>query len=442
MADIFVRKTGNDTTGDGATGNPYLTIAKAESVAAAGDRIIVGAGAYSENNGTGRLTFDQHYATPVTVYPETGELESVKVSGSSQRIVISGSGLRFHGITFQGVSGQNTIVQFTGTTSGDVHFVDCDFIISSSATSQSAVGSTFQTDGGAHEGIEFLGGRIRQIGTHSAQGIFFDGKGVGTLDGLVIRDMVIRTANYPVRLGQGITNLDAGNLDLLKFGDYEGHTFLLGVDGQSGALSSGRIANVRAWNQHGHTMILGAGVNGADILDCEISGGVNPEDALDLGLVLKQCQNVTVRRATIDARNAAAAYFKAATDCQIFDSDITVARHADGSGIRADKDNVNNDANTRVVARGNRIRATVGKALDLANSGASDDAGGSVVDDNVYDISGSATFGDVYGTTGITTLRALRAAWSTYDQPNNDRNSKASARVRPNGGVGLASLPA
>lgn len=50
MADKYVKKTGNDTSGDGSNGSPYLTIVKAVSVLDSDDRVIIGAGTYEENN--------------------------------------------------------------------------------------------------------------------------------------------------------------------------------------------------------------------------------------------------------------------------------------------------------------------------------------------------------------------------------------------------------
>lgn len=46
-ADIYVATTGNDTTGTGAIGAPYATLAKAHSAANAGDTIIFRAGTYA-----------------------------------------------------------------------------------------------------------------------------------------------------------------------------------------------------------------------------------------------------------------------------------------------------------------------------------------------------------------------------------------------------------
>lgn len=48
-ATIYVTKTGNDSTGNGSVGSPYLTVQKGVDVARAGDTILIGTGTYAEN---------------------------------------------------------------------------------------------------------------------------------------------------------------------------------------------------------------------------------------------------------------------------------------------------------------------------------------------------------------------------------------------------------
>ena len=58
MADIYVKKTGNDSSGNGSNGSPYLTIQKGLDEASAGDRILIGAGTYTET-GLNKTTTDR-----------------------------------------------------------------------------------------------------------------------------------------------------------------------------------------------------------------------------------------------------------------------------------------------------------------------------------------------------------------------------------------------
>lgn len=48
-ASVYVAKTGNDGTGDGSVGTPYLTVQKGVDMARAGDTVLIGAGTYAEN---------------------------------------------------------------------------------------------------------------------------------------------------------------------------------------------------------------------------------------------------------------------------------------------------------------------------------------------------------------------------------------------------------
>jgi len=50
MSDIFVATTGNDTTGDGSVGNPFLTVDKAQTVGIDNDVIKIQNGTYDEGN--------------------------------------------------------------------------------------------------------------------------------------------------------------------------------------------------------------------------------------------------------------------------------------------------------------------------------------------------------------------------------------------------------
>ena len=52
----YVRTTGNDGTGVGTIGNPYLTLNKALSVISAGDIIDVGSGTFSGALNRGQTT--------------------------------------------------------------------------------------------------------------------------------------------------------------------------------------------------------------------------------------------------------------------------------------------------------------------------------------------------------------------------------------------------
>lgn len=77
--DIYVATTGNDTTGDGTIGNPYLTVQKGFDVAMPGDTIIVRTGTYPQNVHTVRAGSS---GAPITLRPYTGETVTLQFTES------------------------------------------------------------------------------------------------------------------------------------------------------------------------------------------------------------------------------------------------------------------------------------------------------------------------------------------------------------------------
>lgn len=82
MATIFVSKTGNDSTGTGSQGNPYLTIGKANTVATTSDMIRIRGGTYQEQNtwnqsGTALVPFT------VMAHEDAGVREPVVIDGNN-----------------------------------------------------------------------------------------------------------------------------------------------------------------------------------------------------------------------------------------------------------------------------------------------------------------------------------------------------------------------
>ena len=78
---IHVATDGNDGTGDGSVGNPYLTLNYAYSVCSAGDTIELHAGTYN----TGRLDLDKagtSRSAPITIQGADGEVVYVQRSAS------------------------------------------------------------------------------------------------------------------------------------------------------------------------------------------------------------------------------------------------------------------------------------------------------------------------------------------------------------------------
>jgi hypothetical protein len=116
----YVTTGGNDTTGDGSSGNPYATITKAQSMAVDGDTIDVAAGSYTESIVvTKRLTIQgkgsgSNPAVDTIIVPTDTSKATIRLqakgTSATDRLVIKDMLLTdgFAGIYFQANSGDYT----------------------------------------------------------------------------------------------------------------------------------------------------------------------------------------------------------------------------------------------------------------------------------------------------------------------------------------------
>lgn len=103
MADIYVATTGDDSTGDGSSGNPYASPGKAGEVHSGGDRILVQSGTYaitstSSNVTGGRVTLTGGSGTALTqligyqtVVGDNGTKPVLQASGISSAAICTGT---------------------------------------------------------------------------------------------------------------------------------------------------------------------------------------------------------------------------------------------------------------------------------------------------------------------------------------------------------------
>lgn len=443
MTTIYVRLAGNDTTGTGATATPYLTVKKALSVAVTGDRILIGDGTYAEDSGSGYLLVSQAFTgTGVIVAPESGFSDRVTITGTGTAwavIMNQGGGITFDRITFQA---QNATVQaavrLTGVSHTKLRFRNCRFVTySSTSATNLCVTTAWTTAASAISGVSFVKCRFDQIDTFNADGMLLDNAGTGsTATGIEIRDCVFNVGGFGMRL-LGLTGVKVTGNEVETWADGGGRTgFQIGVDGSAGVLCSGLVAGNRFRSINGHGTVLGVGCDGVWFVGNTVAGGDNT--GVGQGLVVKGAVNTRVQRNTIHGGYLSGLYFKGASDCQAIDNIV----YNDNPSSPALRVGINDDGtavpNQRLTIRRNTFVATAGTVLGFG--GATDDSGGSYVDENVYVVTGTATLGSVRGTT-VTTLTGLRAAWSGYDRTVNDRNSKIGAKHPPFAGLPFADLP-
>lgn len=119
-ADVYVSAAGNDTTGDGSSGNPYLTIGKAVTEATGGDTIII-VGTVSQ---TGQVDLGKNLTFQ-------GQSDAVISGDGSNRLFnVSASSLTlsFSDILFQGMTSSDQGAVLNNTQTGiSITITDCVF---------------------------------------------------------------------------------------------------------------------------------------------------------------------------------------------------------------------------------------------------------------------------------------------------------------------------
>ena len=92
MPTIYIATTGNDTTGNGTEGSPYLTKQKAHDVASSGDTIQCAAGTYAAETFTITKTITVQGATGYTGEPTTifnGAADYVNITGDGITVIFN-----------------------------------------------------------------------------------------------------------------------------------------------------------------------------------------------------------------------------------------------------------------------------------------------------------------------------------------------------------------
>lgn len=440
MTFYYVTKAGNDSTGTGTVGNPWLTVAHAiASGPTSADTLWIGPGTYAEDSGSGYLNMSIGYAsTRLLIAPLNGTPGSVIITGASagtitQAIAIGNVNfVWFDGIVFQAQSATvNIAFRFISTAITGVEFSRCTFTAYSSSSQTNVCvnsGAGFTTTG-----ITFRQCTFNQIGPYSANGLTLaDTTGVST--GLLVEDCDFNMGGRCYNVS-GISGqvLDSG-------GDSWNPTvgaeaFLWGIDGPTGPAFSGLVAGCDFSTLTSHACIIGAGANGVDVINNKWRGGNN--SGVGQGLVIKEALNTRVIRNDIMGGYLSGLYFKAAVDCQAIENTI-YNPYANSPALRVGINSEDSLPCQRITVRRNTFIASAGTIFGW--EAASGDSGGSVCDENVYILRGSATLGSIRGIT-VATETDMRAAWAAYDHPNNDINSRIGPKHAVFAGLPFATLP-
>lgn len=425
MATYYVRKDGNDTTGDGSTGAPWLTIVKAVATlpATADQTVKIGPGVYQESySGLGYLylnrnpnagfwwTFEaENPADKPVIQPGGTPLYMVRIGTSSARWILRNLVFDWNEVSMAG--GVFSIT--AGTTISDITFDACEFIWGDGAVyaisavmtgaTKSLARVTVQNCAFTFEGADADGSAYAMRFTLST--------GISISD-VTIRGCTCSMPGFPLWL-DGVSNFLVENCNFsssVKMGLMIGGDGAATAGANSGTVSGGSISAAVS-----HAFLIGWLSDGVTVQGCKVQGG-------NQGVVVKACTNVLVTGCTIIG-GAAADYsllFKGATNSQAINNDISGTYSLSGAVVGLEVNSTTKCENITLTY--NKIRGSGSTRLLLWGND-THDAGGGVCDYNRYQPNGTNKFGNVRDTLGITTLAGLRAAWAGYGDGSNDSHS-------------------
>jgi len=424
MAIYYVRKDGNDSTGDGSTAAPWLTISKALTTVAigGGHTVNIGAGTYQEStSGVGYLYFARLFLAEVIFQSESGNAADVIVQSATSTAftarVAGSSNITLKNLTITPrTTAITSAVKCQDAGSSNIKLDGCivtaeaangTIIIASAAITAWSIVDCTITDTGANNiiGIRISGGFT---------GMTIDGCTIttggtcvyltGSSTNLIITDTTCRNtaAVIGVRL-DFIDGMTVDDLTVTTTGGTGAVAFQIGADqgyGLGNATRDFTIRNSTFTAAVSHGCLISSDAQDGIIENCTIAGG-------DQGMVLKGVDNVTVRHCTIsNSTSGRGAYFKEARNCT-FHSNRVIA--SAGYALSADDAQSSRWLYNVVEARNAQMFLWTGTNTMIE------------CDRNHYILTGSAVWGNPNGVT-CTSLAAVRAAWSgVFD--NNDAKS-------------------
>lgn len=425
MATYYVRKTGNDTTGDGSTGTPWLTISKALTTVSigGGHTVNIGAGTYQETtSGLGYLYFARLFLAEVIFQSESGNAADVIIQSATSTAftirVAGSSNITLKNVTITPrTTAITSAVKCQDAGSSNLKLDGCiitaaaangTIVLASAAITAWSIIDCTITDTGANNIIG-----IRSSGGFA--GMTIDGCAIatggtciyltGSSTNLIITDTTCSNtaAVIGVRL-DFIAGLTVDNLTVTTTGNTGAVAFQIGADqgyGLGNATRNFTIRNSTFTAMVSHGCLISSDAQDGIIENCIIVGG-------DQGMVLKGVDNVTVRNCPHISTNASgrAAYFKEARNCT-FHSNRVIA--SAGYALSADDAQSSRWLYNVVEARNAQMFLWTGTNTMIE------------CDKNHYILTGSAVWGNPNGVT-CASLAAVRAAWSgVFD--NNDAKS-------------------
>lgn len=425
MATYYVTTTGNNAN-PGTSESPWLTLEYAlTQMGTGGHTISVGAGTYQMTNGVNDYyPFAWSFTNPVVVTSTTQTASDVIISGPTPGAGATDfklnygdvANLTFSKVKFVNRTGNTVFIGTfsTGNSITNLHFDDCIFDMSATINYLFVVAGYI----GAMSGVQFNRCTMT-IPKEGTSGVTITGGG-GTITSCSASGCTISSAGAALNW-RGVSNCTISNNAFTL--SASGGTKTAIVFGVAGAATeaypgSGNVFSNNTVHMsgpaNGYAHICGSGVRHVVTFSNNRFTGSFGDIFLKGSTGSKAIDNTFIGCGQIELKSAVSAIVTgnvaSGTTQVLFSVPISdVGTMTSGCTI----------TNNRF-----QPTATGGKCYSIVSNHW---GSGNVVDFNTLLVSGGAKFGDVLGTTGITSLANLRASWSSYDLPANDANSRDSA---------------
>ncbi len=418
MTTRYVRKDGDDTTGDGTTELPYLTVKKGLSVSVAGDTLMIGDGVYNENSGSNYLLIQKNLADFLIIQGENGLASDVTITGttSAQYSVRCDqcSHLHFKYIKFAwnvDPTGGFGPLHINGTPAEYIYFTSCTF---TQRLKAATITYGFYSNNASYlqfDHCTFLSEGTP--GTNSSAGFRVENVAVNHI---TIQDCSFDTYDQCC----WIADCTSFSISRCSFASSNSYGLIIGLDGSTGNAVTGTIEDCSIAGA-AHALLIGSNATNVSVSRCAIVG--NGQSAC----VFKECTGCSITQCSISGGlDGNTLYFKG---CTSITATYNTIIHDQAVLVKA---GINSTTSRKVlsITFTNNIVIGTGSAALLSWGDDTEDAGGCVVNNNHYLPAGSGKFGSVRASAAVATLADLRSAWLDYEDGINDANSNRIASPR------------
>lgn len=227
-----------------------------------------------------------------------------------------------------------------------------------------------------------------------------------------IRSTVNGTDGYPIWIfGGGFEFLDS------DFSSNNASAVVLGAENGSSYATTGDIRGGSIASALSHAVLVGSMATDCNLEDIDIDAG-------NQGIVFKSCINCVADNVRVVSGTQVGVNFKGADGCSLINSRV---EGSEGTLVFMQE---NDTPDPDDISQNNTVTDNVfvatGTAKTVHVKPAPDTGDGNVFDRNVHNLMGSsnATIGQVLASSGLTTLSALKSAWSGYGNGDNDNYSQ------------------